>query len=155
MTDHNQSQSTTDKSHHVIINAVVEKNGRILVSQRSFDEEHEPGKWTIPGGKVEKTEGNIWSILEATCAREVKEETGVEIEEHIELLANNTFVHSSGKHAIALTFLCHWKSGQPQALEDTIGAKWASPEELEGLAFAPNVKSYITKGFKRIQKVKD
>ncbi len=136
-----------DKSHHVIVNVVVEKDGKILVSQRSFEEGHEPGKWTIPGGKVDKTEGDVWNVLEATCAREVREETGIEIQNNLELLTNNTFIHSSGKHAIALIFLCHWKSGEPQALEDTINVKWISSVELDTLEFAQNVKTYLFKGF--------
>lgn len=146
-----QSQQPVDKSHHVIVNAVVEKDGKILVSQRSFEEAHEPGKWTIPGGKVDRTEGDVWAVLEATCAREVMEETGVEIEDRVELIANNTFIHSSGKHAIAMIFLCHWKAGEAQALEDTIEAKWIGPDELDFLEFAPNVKAYITKGFEYLK----
>ncbi len=141
-----------DKSHHVIVNAVVEKEGKILVSQRSFEEAHEPGKWTIPGGKVDRTEGNVWNILEQTCSREVMEETGVEITDQIELLANNTFIHSSGKHAIALVFLCHWKAGKATALEDTIAIKWITEEELDSLEFAPNVKIYISRGFEYLKK---
>lgn len=146
------SNQPVDKSHHVIVNAVVEKNGKILVSQRSFEEAHEPGKWTIPGGKVDRTEGDVWNVLQQTCAREVKEETGVEISDNIELLANNTFIHSSGKHAIALIFLCHWKAGEASSLEDTIGAKWISEEELDSLEFSPNVKNYISKGFNLLKK---
>lgn len=146
------SNQPVDKSHHVIVNAVVEKNGKILVSRRSFEEAHEPGKWTIPGGKVDRTEGDVWNVLEQTCAREVKEETGVEISDNIELLVNNTFIHSSGKHAIALIFLCHWKSGEASPLEDTIGVKWISEEELDSLEFSPNVKSYISKGFNLLKK---
>lgn len=133
--------------HHVIVNAVVEKNGQVLVSQRSFEEAHEPGKWTVPGGKVEMTSGDVWNVLETTCAKEVAEETGVKISEKMELLTDNTFIHSSGQHAIALVFLCHWQSGEPQALEDTVSAKWLSKEELGSLKFAPNVKTYITKAF--------
>lgn len=144
---HSSTFMDIDKSHHVIVNAVVEKDGKILVSQRSFEEAHEPGKWTIPGGKVEKTEGDVWNVLEATCAREILEETGVEIQDNAELLTNNTFIHSSGKHAIALIFLCHWKTGEPQALEDTIDVKWVSCDELDTLEFAPNVKTYLIKGF--------
>ncbi|MDO8515129.1 MAG: NUDIX domain-containing protein [bacterium] len=141
-----------DKSHHVIVNAVVEKDGKILVSQRSFEEAHEPGKWTIPGGKVDKTEGDVWNVLEATCAREVMEETGVEIQDNAELLTNNTFIHSSGKHAIALIFLCHWKTGEAQALEDTVGVKWISADGLDTLDFAPNIKTYIQRALEALQK---
>ncbi len=142
----------TDKMHLVLVNAVVEKGGKILVSQRSWEETHEPGKWTIPGGKVERTEGNVWGVIEKTLKAEVMEETGVEIEDHAELLTNNTFIRSTGQHVVALIFLCHWKNGEAKPLEDTIDVKWISEEELKDMQFAPNVKTYIQKGFEALNK---
>jgi 8-oxo-dGTP diphosphatase len=136
-----------DKTHLISVNAVVEKDGKILVSQRSWEETHEPGKWTIPGGKVERTSGDVWDVIEKTLKIEVMEETGVEIEDHAELLANNTFIRSTGQHVVALIFFCHWKSGEEKPLEDTIAVKWVTQEELNGMEFAPNVKIYIQKGF--------
>ena len=82
----------TKKTHLILVNAVVEKDGKILVSQRSWKETHEPGKWTIPGGKVEKTSGDVWNIIEETLKKEVMEETGVEITDNAQLLTNNTFI---------------------------------------------------------------
>ncbi|OGL52758.1 hypothetical protein A3K55_01360 [Candidatus Shapirobacteria bacterium RBG_13_44_7] len=142
------------KLHSVIVNAVVEKNEKILTSQRSFEEAHEPGKWTIPGGKIEKTEGNVFNIVEKTCAREVEEETGVKIKEDVHLITDNTFIRSNGQHVIALVCLCHWKSGKAQPLEDTIKTKWISEDEIELLDFAPNVKGYIQKGFEILKNIK-
>lgn len=147
-------QIDLSKLHSVIVNAVVEKEGKILVSQRSFEEAHEPGKWTIPGGKIEKTEGDVFNIVEKTCAREVEEETGVEIKEDAYLITNNTFIRSNGQHVIALICLCHWAAGEAQALEDTIGVKWISEDEIDSLEFAPNVKGYIQKGFEIIKNLK-
>lgn len=141
-----------DKTHLVLVNAVVEKEGKILVSQRSFEETHEPGKWTIPGGKVERTQGDVWNVIEETLAKEVMEETGVEIKENAELLTNNTFIRSTGQHVVALIFLCHWQAGEPQALEDTIGVAWISETELDNYQFAPNVRTYIEKGFDYLNK---
>lgn len=57
-------QIDISKLHSVIVNAVVEKDGKILISQRSFDEGHEGGKWTIPGGKIDKTKRNVFNIVE-------------------------------------------------------------------------------------------
>lgn len=141
----------TDKTHLVLVNAVVEKDGKILVSQRSWEETHEPGKWTIPGGKVERTKGDVWNVIEETLKKEVMEETGVEIEDHAELLTNNTFIRSTGQHVVALIFLCHWKSGEAKSLEDTIDIRWISEEELKDMQFAPNVKTYIQKGFDNLK----
>jgi 8-oxo-dGTP diphosphatase len=142
MTDH-----ATDKTHLVLVNAVVEKDGKILVSQRSQEETHDPGKWTIPGGKVERTEGNVWNIIEKTLADEVREETGLEIADKVDLIANNTFIRSTGQHTVALIFLCHWKAGEAQALEETSDVKWISRNEIGNFDFSPNVDKYIIKGF--------
>lgn len=142
----------TDKTHLILVNAVVEKDDKILVSQRSFEETHQPGSWTIPGGKVEKTPGNVWNIIEETLKKEVMEETGVEIKDDAQLLTNNTFIRSTGQHVVALVFLCHWKSGEGKPLEDTIDVKWITEEELKKMEFAPNVDIYIQKGFEALKK---
>lgn len=144
-------QIDVSKLHSVIVNAVIEKEGKILVSQRSFEEGHEGGKWTIPGGKIDKSEGGVFKIVEKTCAREVMEETGVKISNKIELIDNNTFIRSNGQHVIALICLCHWESGEAKALEDTIGVQWITKEELDNFDFAPNVRKYIEEGFLRIR----
>ncbi len=143
----------TDKTHLILVNAVVEKKGKILVSQRSLEETHQPGSWTIPGGKVEKTPGNVWNIIEETLKKEVMEETGVEIKDDAQLLTNNTFIRSTGQHVVALVFLCHWKSGEGKPLEDTIDIKWITEEELKKKEFAPNVDIYIQKGFDKLEEI--
>lgn len=137
--------------HFILCNALVFKDGKILISQRSLKEEHAPGKWTVPGGKVELTEGNVWNILEATLAREVREEVGVEIEKDVELLTNNTFIRTGGQHVVAIMFMCKWASGEPQALDDTSDVKWVTEEELDNYDFAPNVKEYVKLGFKKLK----
>jgi hypothetical protein len=46
--------------------------------------------------------------------------------------------------------LCHWESGEARALEDTIGVKWITKEELDNFDFAPNVRGYVEEGFRII-----
>ncbi len=141
-----------NQTHIILINGVVEKDGKILISQRSWEETHMPGKWTVPGGKVERTKGDVWNIIEETLKKEVMEETGVEIDDHAELITNNTFIRSTGQHVVALIFLCHWKSGEAKALEDTIDVKWVTEKELGGGDFAPSVITYIQKAFGVLKK---
>ncbi|MDE2144953.1 MAG: NUDIX domain-containing protein [Patescibacteria group bacterium] len=135
------------KLYSIIVNGVVFKGDKVLVSQRSWEEEHEPGKWTIPGGKIDRTEGDVFNIIEKTLAREIMEETGVETERDVKLITNNTFIRSDGQHVIALVFKCEYKFGEAKALEDTIDCKWATLEEVKDMEFPPNVKEYILKGF--------
>lgn len=142
------NMSSETKMHSILVNAVVFKDDRVLVSQRSFEELHEPGKWTIPGGKVEKTDKETFSILEKSLAREVKEETGIDIENEIKLVANNTFIRSSDKqHVIVLVFKCKYKKGTPKPLEDTIDCKWVTLDDVKKMKFAPNVQRYILESF--------
>lgn len=143
----------TNKIYSVIVNAVVIKEGKALLSQRSFEEAHEPGKWTIPGGKIENKpdEIEIMNVVEKTLAKEVMEEVGVEITDNVSLITNNTFMRSNGQMVIALVFLCHYKSGEAKALEDTINVAWVSKDELDSYEFPPNVKEYVAKGFELLK----
>lgn len=102
-----------------------------------------PGLWTIPGGKVDQTEGGVWGVIEQTLEREIKEETGVEIEDEVHLVSNNTFIRSTGHHVIAMNFICIWKSGVAKPLEDTIKVAWISQDQLGDYELCPGVDKYI------------
>jgi len=138
-----------NKFYSVLVNAVIAKEGKILISQRSLDEGHEGGSWTIPGGKIENynNEDEIFNIIEQTLIKEIQEEVGIEISSNIRLIANNTFRHTKGYITLALVFLCEYKSGEAKALEDTSNVAWITPKELNDYRFPPNVKDYIAKGF--------
>ena len=135
--------------YSVLVNAVIAKDGKILISQRSLNEKHQPGSWTIPGGKIENYNGEdeIFDIVDKTLAKEIREEVGIEIFNNTRLIANNTFRHTKGHIALALVFLCEYKEGIADALDDTINVAWISPQELNKYDFAPNVCEYISKGF--------
>lgn len=135
------------KFYSVIVNCViVNAKNEVLVAQRAWTEEHEPGKWSIPGGKVESN-GEERFVLLKNVKKEILEEVGVEIEDEIMLIHDNTFTRSNGDNVIALVFKCIYKSGEPKPLEDTIDVRWISKIELSSLQFPPNVKEYIQKGF--------
>jgi len=136
-----------DKTHIILVNAIVKKDDKILISQRSWEETQAPGKWTIPGGKVERGDKEVWNIIEKTLAKEVSEETGVKIKKEVALLSNNSFIRSTGHHVVSLNFFCNWLSGKAKPLEDTIDVHWIGKDEINNFDFAPNVKKYIEMGF--------
>lgn len=138
--------------YSILVNAVIVKEGKILISQRSMSEKHQPGAWTIPGGKIENYDGKeeIFGIVETTLNKEVREEVGIEITKNIHLIMNNTFRHTKGHMVLALIFMCEYLDGDPQPLEDTINVKWIGSTEINDYEFAPNVKEYIAKGFSLI-----
>ena len=140
------------KQYSVIVNGVVVKNNQILLAQRSMEEKHVPGRWSPPGGKLEES-GVVWQALEKTVQREVLEETGVEVEDEMHLLVNNTFNHDEDDLlVISNVFLCKYKSGKPKPLEDTIAVAWMGEDDINDYEFThQNVKNYIIKAFEYLK----
>lgn len=56
---------------------IMNKDGDILLLQRSFQSDLQPGKWCLPGGKVDPGETAI-----VAAPRELQEETGLELSVH-------------------------------------------------------------------------
>jgi hypothetical protein len=53
-------------------------------------------------------------------------------------------MRTDGAPVVSLTFLCHWASGEAQALEDTAEVQWFSLEQLQTLPGVPDfLKLYI------------
>src|SRR3990167_8353925 len=123
--------------YKVIVKGWIEKNGEFLLAKRGETEKHHSGVWSLPGGNIEEdTEENV---IENTLKREIKEETGVEIDEKMELIHTNSFIKTSdNSRVINLTFLTHWKSGVAKPLEDTSEIKWLTIKELQSLSNPPD-----------------
>jgi len=135
------------KFYSVIVNSVIiNSQNKVLIAQRSLEEGHEGGKWSIPGGKIEST-GEEHEVLLKNIKKEILEEVGVEIFDDIVLVHDNTFTRSNGDDVLALVFVCKCKSGEAKPLEDTVDVKWIGKEEIGNYEFPPNVKDYILKGF--------
>ena len=136
-------------NHSIIVNALVAKDNKILISQRGLDEGHDPGKWTIPGGKVESTEGNVWSILEKTAKREVMEEIGIKIDE-ISYLASNCLLKEQ-ETKLYLIFTSKYISGKPTPLDDTVIVRWFDVKDLSPEMLTPKTYDNIYRA-KRLNK---
>ena len=139
--------------YSVIINAIVaNEEGKILLIQRGWQEEHGAGTWSVPGGKLDFT-GVVNESLQKTAIKETLEETGVVIENKMYLIANNTFQHDEDTlQAIAIVFLCYYKSGQARPTAEAVKVKWISSDEIENFKFHNiNVKNYVLEGFKFLQ----
>ena len=114
----------------VVAVALVDRDGRVLVSQRP------PGKqlaglWEFPGGKVEPGERP-----EATLIRELAEEIDVRVEEPC--LAPLTFASHAYTdfHLLMPLYVCRRWSGTPRPLEGQ-ALKWVRPGALRDLAMPP------------------
>ncbi len=77
-----------NKVHYVVVTGILVKNGKYLITKIADWENAFPGKWTVPGGKLEvldyvlrqrDTNEHWYNIFEELLRREIKEETGLEI----------------------------------------------------------------------------
>ena len=107
------------------VGAVIVERGRVLLVRRG----REPlkGEWSLPGGMLELGEG-----LEAGVVREVREETGLEVEavELVELLDR---IHREGErvryHYVIADYLCRVTGGVLQAASDAEAVRWVERAE--------------------------
>jgi 8-oxo-dGTP diphosphatase len=113
------------RDHQVVVAAVIERGGRILVSQRGPGV-GQAGRWEFPGGKREGAEAD-----EDALARELREELGVEV-------AIGARVWSERAGPLELRFFrCAWLGGQrPRALGSE-QFRWVPRADLPGLPFPP------------------
>jgi A/G-specific adenine glycosylase len=112
------------------VGVVLDGRGRVLIDQRlpeGLPEGLLGGLWEFPGGKQEPGEA-----IEATIARELREELAIEAEVGEELI---TLEHSySHKRLRFVVHLCRWLAGDPQPLASQ-QVRWVEPEGLAAFPF--------------------
>ena len=99
-----------------------------------------------------KTTSDHWYfVIENSLSREVREETGLEIEQ-VRYLLDMVFIRPDGIPAIILSFYAKYKSGEVALDEDTINSAWATAEEcqnynlIEGILEEIEMTDKILKG---------
>jgi 8-oxo-dGTP pyrophosphatase MutT (NUDIX family) len=74
--------------HYVVVTGILVKDGKFLIVKRADWEKAFPGRWTVPGGKLEvldyvlrekDTPHHWYNVFEDLVRREVQEEVGLEV----------------------------------------------------------------------------
>ena len=111
----------------VVTAAVIERDGRLLVTRRQAGV-HLEGFWEFPGGKCDGAE-----TLEACLARELREELDVDATVGAELLSTS---HDYGERRVELHFFnCSVRDEpRPQLGQEM---QWVERSRLGALQFPP------------------
>ena len=124
------------------VGAVIIDQSKILVVKRA----NEPAKglWSVPGGVVE-----LGEHLHKALKREVKEETGLEvdIERLLDAVDNIVFDEEARirYHYVLLDYLCRLRDGAVKAADDVHEIKWVSLKALQSLPITPTLNRVIAK----------
>jgi len=115
-------------THVVLVSALVKKGDRYLMGLRSGSDPQAPGTWSFIGGKVDTEVGD--KVIENTLRREILEETGITIKEHMRFLASNAFIRNTGDHTVSIIFLVEYESGDAKPLDGQEEVEWFTLEEI-------------------------
>jgi ADP-ribose pyrophosphatase YjhB (NUDIX family) len=109
------------------VGAIIEDRGRVLLVERG--QEPLKGVWSLPGGAVE-----VGERLKDAIRREVREETGLEIEPvSIAEVFERIMPDAAGRaeyHYVLIDYFCKVTGGELRASSDASRALWVPREEL-------------------------
>lgn len=100
-----------------------------MLLTRRLDDQHLPGLWEFPGGKLENGESP-----EAAVVRECREEVGIDVE--VDRILEVTHHHYPEKEVLLLFYRCSLVGGEVQHLQ-VADHVWVLPEALEQYPLPP------------------
>jgi 8-oxo-dGTP diphosphatase len=117
----------------VAVASVIQRSGQVLMIRRANDPGY--GLWSMPGGYVDRGE-----VAEEAAAREVREETGLEVE--IERLIG--LFSEAGQPVMVAAFLAREVGGVLKAGDEALEVGFFDVQDLPPLAF-PRDRLIITR----------
>jgi len=109
------------------VGVVVVKQGRVLLVRRA--KAPLAGRWSLPGGRQ-----RLGERVRDTARREVREETGLDVEVTALLDVIDSLVRvEAGElayHYTLVDFLAEWRAGGAVAASDAAEVVWADPADL-------------------------
>ena len=140
-----------EKLHYVVVTGIIIKDGKYLITKRSPKEKAFPGLWTVPGGKLRKsdyatlpkdTADHWYNVLEKLLEREIEEEVGLKIK-NIRYLLSLSFVRADGIPTVIISLYCDYDSGEVKLSEESVDYAWVSADELDKYKFVPGLREEI------------
>ena len=150
-----------NKLFYFVANVVVfrESDGRCLILKRHHNEKVHPGRYAVPGGKLEwedldlnnptrynsdviDFENMVYDLLR----REVKEEAGIEIKEDIQFINDVVFVRPDEIPVVLVKFAGKYKKGKVKLEKDAFtDYAWVNEKEVKKYPCIEGVSEEVKK----------
>jgi len=132
------------------VGAIIVCNGKILLEKRKSEPGR--GKWSVPGGLVELGESTEQAVI-----REVKEETGLDVEnpELIDVV-NNIIFDENGKieyHFIIVDYFVKLRGGELNAADDAEELKWVALDDVEKYNITSTLRAFLQRNMEKLKKL--
>ena len=112
------------QNHNIAVKSLVfNQQQEVLLVKRSNTDVHGPGKWEIPGGRLDPGENPFEGLK-----RETKEETGIEILVG-RPLAVDYFTRDDGQAITMIIFECQQTAGEVKLSEEHSNFAWLPLEQ--------------------------
>jgi ADP-ribose pyrophosphatase YjhB (NUDIX family) len=129
------------------VGAVVIRDNAVLLVERA--REPHKGYWSLPGGVVETGE-----TLEQAVRREVREETGLQVEPlAVVEIFERILRDAQGRaeyHYVLIDYVCTVAGGDLAPADDVSRARWFSRDALDGLRLTEGSLPVIEKAFRQL-----
>lgn len=133
------------------VGAILLRRDRILMAQRG--KEPLKGWWSLPGGALEIGE----SLRDGVC-REVREETGLEVEPVGVLEIFERIMRDAADvpeyHYVLIDYICRVTGGSLFPGDDVCAVEWVRHRDLPGLQITDGTLAVIEKAFRERGKYK-
>lgn len=148
------------RQHFVVVTGIVVRDGKMLIAKRSEREKAFPGKWTVPGGKLVRSEYEVlpttsdthpqwYNVVEWVLRKEIREEVGLEIGTP-HYLCDLVFVRPDGYPVVTLSYWAEWASGDVVLCDDLTEYAWVNPEEAKQYDLIDGIAEEITDAARHI-----
>ena len=130
------------------VGGVVIHRNRVLLIRRGS--EPLKGEWSVPGGMLE-----LGEELAAGVQRELKEETGLDVEPLKCILVFDRIMREGARvkyHYVIVDYLCRRKRGRLRPASDVIDARWVRRADLPRYHLTDMATALILEAFEMMKR---
>lgn len=141
-------EQVKQKTNYVSVTGIIRKDGKYLICKRSLNEKAFPGKWCVPGGKIEQSDfihtkkdtADHWlNIFEKTLSKEVLEETNIRIK-NIDYVSNLVFIRPNGFSTLIVSLCAEYAGGEVKLQDaELISYAWVTLETAKNYDLIENI----------------